>query len=189
MGGRISEPNVASASAGVDRWAWWPTFCTVAVAALFVFVGGLPGPLNFLLISLAIVTCPVLALLLIGSACVLGWHRRPRGATSALLALAVPALLLGPMVRVEPYVHLALTLGLGVGYLGHAPPEGQAVAIYDWSTGLVGGPNTFLIRDPTDAIASPHTKDGSPAWKNDDLLRECASRSEHLIGHYYICID
>ena len=93
------------------------------------------------------------------------------------------------MLRVEPYVHLALTLGLGVGYLGPAPPQGQPVAIYDWSTGLAGGPNTFLIRDTTDAIAAPRAKNGSPAWKNDALLEECSGRSQHLIGHDYVCID
>ncbi len=181
--------NVASASVGVDRWAWWPTSCTVAMAALFVFVGGLPGPLNLLLTLLAIMACPAVGLLLIGAACALGWQRRPRGAISALLALAAPVLLLVPMLLVQPYVHLGLTLGFGIGYIGPAPLEGRRVAIYDWSTGMVGGPNTFLIHDPTDVIASSRTNTGVLAWRNDDLLRECAGGSDHLVGHYYVCID
>ena len=159
------------------------------MVALFVFVGELPGPLNLLLTLLEVMACPAVALLLIGTACVLGWQRRPRGAISALLALAAPVLLLVPMRLMQPYVHLGLTLGFGIGYIGPAPLKGEPVAIHDWTTGMVGGPNTFLIHDPTDAIASSRTSTGFPAWRNDDLLRECAGRSDHLIGHYYVCID
>ena len=157
--------------------------------ALFVFVGGMPGPLSLVLPLLAIVVCPVVTLLLAGSACLLGWQRRPRGAASALSALAAPVLLLVPMVLIEPYVHLGLTVGFGIGYLGSPPPEGEPVAIYDWSTGLAGGPNTFLIHDRTDAIASSQAKGGSPAWGDNGFLTDCAGRSRHLIRHYYVCID
>ena len=180
--------EVASASVGFDKWIWWPTSSTVAMVALFVFIGGMPGPLNVPLFLLALVACPGVALLLIGWAFTLFWQRRPHEAISALLAVVVPVLLLVPMALIEPYVHLGLMLTFGIGYLGPTPLEGQPVGIYDWSIGMVGGPNTFLIHDTTDAIASPETKGDLSAWRNTNFLRECADRSQHLIGHYYVCV-
>jgi hypothetical protein len=181
--------EVASAAEGFDRWIWWPTAGTVAMVAVFVFVGGMPGPLNALLFLLAVVACPGVTLLLIGRSFALFRQQRPRGAVSALLAVAVPVLLLVPMGLMEPYVHLGLMLTFGIGYLGSAPHDGEPVGIYDWSTGMVGGPNTFLIHDTTDAVALPDAKSDLPAWRNTDFLRKCAGKSQHLIGHYYVCID
>ncbi len=166
----------------MDHWAWWPTSCTVAMLAFFVFVGGLPGPLNLLMVLLALLACPAVALLLILVACVLAWQRRPRGAASALIAVAVPIVLLVPMALMEPYVHLALILTFGIGYIGPTPLRGAPVAIQDWSTGMAGGPNTFLIHDTTDAIAE------SQAGRNDVFPDECAGRSQHMIEHNYVCV-
>ncbi len=175
-------------AAGFDRWVWWLTPATVALVALFVFVGELPGRLNGLLLLLAFVVLPLAALLLIGLACVLAWLRYWRRAASLLLAVAAPAFLVVPMAILAPYVHLGLMLAFDIGYLGPAPLQGQPVTVYDWSTGMVGGPNTFLIHDRTDAIALPLAKSG-PAWRDSDLLRTCAGRVQHLIGHYYICFE
>ena len=183
--------KVASTSPSSDRWAWRPTACTVAVAAFFVFVGALPGPLNLPLMLLAVATVPAATLLLVGSTCVFAWRGRPCLAGSTLSALVAPVLLLIPMVLAQPYVHLALMLAFGIGYIGPAPIEGRPVAVYDWSTGMVGGPNTFLIRDATDAVASSQASGGPSTWpralETSDLLKDCAGRVEHLVQHYYVC--
>jgi hypothetical protein len=185
--------KVASASVKFDAWMWWPATCTVAAMALFVVLDELPGPLNPLLLVLTVVAFPVAALLLIGSASMLAWQRQHRRVASALMALAAPVLLLIPMVFIGPYVHLALMLTCGIGTLspqtGPQLLEGGRLAIYDWTTGMVGGPNTFLIHDATDTIALPLTKDAPAAWRDNDLFRECIGRVRHLIGHYYICTD
>ena len=179
---------IATAITGVDRWMWWPTACTAAMIALFIFVGEMPGPLSIFLPALAIVSCPPVALLLIGSAFALGLRRQPCKAVSMLLALAIPAVLLRPIAMVEPYVHLGLTLGFDIGYLDAAPSTEGSATIYDWSTGLAGGPNTFLIHDRTDMIARPVTKDDASSWKATDLLMAYAGRTQHLVGHYHVCI-
>jgi hypothetical protein len=180
--------TVSPAAVSVDRWIWWPTASTFAMVAVFVFVGWMPGPLNVPVTLLSIVACPVAVLLLAGWAFALFWQRRPRGAFSASLAVAIPALLLVPMALLQAYVHLGLTLAFGIGYLGTAPQKGQPIGIYDWSTGLVGGPNTFLIHDTTDAVASAEVKGDLSVWRNKDFLRRCAGRSRHLVGHYYVCV-
>ena len=159
------------------------------MSALCVLACGWPGPLNLLVSVLAVIACAVVALLLIAAACVLAWQRRPRKAAAAVLALAVPVLMVAPLALMGPYVHLWLTVTFGIGYIGPAPSAGQPVAIYDWSTGMVGGPNSFLIHDPTDAMARPQSKNAPPEWRNNDFLRECSGKSQRLIGHYYICTD
>ncbi len=185
---RIGGMTVSAAPAGIDRWIWWPTASTSAMVAVFVFVGCMPGPLNVPVTLLSIVACPVAVLLLAGWAFALFWRRRPRGGFSAFLAVVVPAFLVVPMALIQAYVHLGLTVAFGIGYLGGAPQKGQPVGIYDWSTGVVGGPNTFLIHDTTDAVAVAAVKGGHSGWRNTDFLRECAGRSRHLIGHYYVCV-
>jgi hypothetical protein len=177
----------ASASAKFDRWMWWPTACTVAMELLFLSLVELPGLLGIRLFLLAIVACPTLALLLVGMTCVLAWHRQPRRAASTLAAVVAPVLLLGPTRLMALYVHLGLTLAFGIGYLSPNSLEGQNLAIYDWTTGYAGGPNTFLIHDVTDAIALPLTKVVPPAWRDYDLFAECAGKVQPLIGHYYVC--
>ncbi len=179
----------ASASAKFDRWMWWPTACTVAMTAMFVFVGDLPGPLNIVLVVWALVAGPAVALLLIWLTCVLALRRRQRRAASTLLAVAVPALLLVPMELVADYVHLGLMLTFGIGIIGPMPPAGLPVAVYDWSTGFAGTNNTFLIHDITDAIAQPLTNGVPQAWRGNGWFGECAGKVQHLIGHYYICND
>jgi len=180
--------TVSPAAVSIDRWIWWPTASTFAMVAVFVFVGWMPGPLNVPVTLLSIVACPVAVLLLAGWTFALFWQRRPRGAFSASLAVPIPALLLFPMALLQAYVHLGLTLAFGIGYLGTAPQKGQPIGIYDWSTGLVGGPNTFLIHDTTDAVASAEVKGDLSVWRNKDFLWSCAGRSRHLVGHYYVCV-
>ena len=134
-----------------------------------------------LLPLLAIVVFPVVTLLLIGWACVLLFRQLSRKAASALLAVAVPALLLIPISFAQPYVHLGLMLAFGIGYIGPTPDAGQRVGIYDWSTGLAGGQSTFLVHDTTDAIASPETRDTS-AWRNVDFLKNAGPRRITWLG-------
>jgi hypothetical protein len=180
--------TVSPAAVSIDRWVWWPTASTFAMVAVFVFVGWMPGPLNVPMTLLSIVACPGAALLLAGWAFALFLQRRPRGAFSASFAVAVPALLLVPMALIQPYVHLGLTRAFGIGYLGPPPQMGQPIMIYDWSTGIVGGPNTFLIYDTTNAVASAWVKGKPSDWRNQDFLRACEGRSQHLLGHYYVCV-
>ncbi len=180
--------KVAPPSVHCDSWTWWPAASTVAMVAVVVLAGGMPGPQSVALPLLAVLVFPAALLLLTGWACALFLLRRPHKAFSALLAIAVPALLVIPICLIQPYVHLALTLTFGIGYLGRAPDEKQPVAVYDWSTGLTGGPDTFLIHDMTDAVALPEPKGDLSAWKNTDFLRDCSGKSQHLIGHYYVCV-
>ena len=167
---------------------WWPSACTVVMVVLFILIGEMPGSLSIFLPALAIVSCPAVALLLIGSALVLGWRRQRCRAVSMLLALAIPAALLRPITMVQPYVHLGLTLGFDIGYLGAAPSKEGSATIYDWSAGLAGGPNTFLIYDRTDMITRPLPKDDAPVGNAMNLLMACAGRTQHLIGHYHVCV-
>jgi hypothetical protein len=148
----------------------------------------IPGPASLLMMTVCLLGFPIAAVVLLTTAAVLAAKKRPRGAASVFLALIVSASLFYPLVWVADCAHAALTVWFGVGELG-APsktdPEGFAV--YDWSTGLVGGANTFLIHDPTDRIALPSAS--RPQLPKDELgLAEiCGGKAVRLLGHYYIC--
>ncbi len=106
---------------------------------------------------------------------------------SAALALVAPILFCVPITLATEYLHLGLMITFGVGQLGSVPiADDQHFAVYDWSTGLVGGPDTFVIHAPTDKIARPLARNRAAApW---GFGAECAGRSRHLLGHYYLCV-
>lgn len=174
----------AGAVGKCDDWRWWPSAGMGILTAIFAYGHEMPGGLSFLLILLTILAGAVAAVALAGRACLAFWRRQPRCALSACVALLAPALLLFPLMLAAQYVHLAMTLGLGLGYVGPAPQRGAPVEIYDWSAGLAGGANSFLIHDTSDSLAASGVTGDAADWGNADLLKECAGRSQHLIGHY-----
>jgi hypothetical protein len=171
-----------------DRWLWWPG--TTALVGVFwlIFLCGLPGSLSFVLIPLVILGTPLAGLSLLISAGVLAANKRFRKAASILLAILFPIFLARPISWTADCLHLALTAGFGLGQLGStsAKRDGQ-FAVYDWSVGLAGGPNTFLIRDMTDEIALPVEWRKYPAESEDSIQKICAGSARHLVGHYYVC--
>jgi hypothetical protein len=60
-------------------------------------------------------------------------------------------------------------------------------AAFDWSVGLAGGKNTFLIRDPTDEVVRPVSQHKHPNLDETGFEEACSGKSKHLFGHYYIC--
>jgi hypothetical protein len=86
------------------------------------------------------------------------------------------------------YVHLGLTAWCGYGQLGSPPKSnGGQFTTYDWSVGLAGGPNTFLIHDVTDEIALPMAQHTHPSISENGFGEEGAGKVRHLVGHYYVC--
>jgi hypothetical protein len=59
--------------------------------------------------------------------------------------------------------------------------------VFDWSVGLAGGPNTFLIHDVTDEIALPLGQHKYPVETERGFGEDCAGKVQHLLGHYYVC--
>lgn len=112
----------------------------------------------------------------------------PRKAVALLLAALLSIVLWKPICWAADGVHIVLTTQLGFGQLGSPPtPNDDSFAAYDWSVGLAGGPNTFLLRDPTDEIALPLTKHKYPVASENGFGEPCAGRVDHLFGHYYRC--
>jgi hypothetical protein len=65
-------------------------------------------------------------------------------------------------------------------------PKTASFKAYDWSIGFAGS-NTFLIWDATDEVALPVRLHQHPLSDEQGLGEDCAGKSEHLIGHYYVC--
>jgi hypothetical protein len=171
-----------------DRWLFWPALASTSTVASLALLNGLPGLVSFLLIPLSLLGYLVATLALLATSVVLAAKKLPRKAASVLLALATPILLWVPINWTADCVHLGLTAGFGVGQIGSASePDGRKFAAYDWSTGLAGGPNTFLIHDESDEIALPLARHKQPATFENGFGEECAGRVRHLLGHYYVC--
>ena len=169
----------------MDRWIFWPVFASLGTVFVVTLVCGIPGTVSFFLLLFALPVYAVAAAVLLIVAAILAMKRRPRRAASLLVALVVPVFLWAPIDRAAEYAHLALTAGFGIGgQLGPSTEDGFEVA--DWSVGLAGGPNTFLIRDKTDRIALPPTQ-ASLATKEGGFTEECAGKARRLAGHYYVC--
>jgi len=97
-------------------------------------------------------------------------------------------LLLRPIGWVTDVVHLGLTVELGIGELGDTLPQVDSrFQAHDWSVGLAGGPNTFLLYDETDEIVQPLARHRDHVVPDESLEKVCAGRVRHLIGHYYEC--
>jgi hypothetical protein len=171
-----------------DSWAAWPALTTLAIALIVVILCGLPGIVSFVLIPLTVLGAPLVGAGLTVVALVVALRRRPRMAVSILIAVLLPALLWKPITWAADYAHLALTVGTGAGQLGRSSrPDGSPFAVYDWSVGLAGGPNTFLIYDVTDEIALPLKLHKQPIASEQGFGENCAGKVTHLRGHYYVC--
>ena len=159
------------------------------IVATLTLLCQLPGLVSFLLIPLSLLGYAIALLLILAMGVYYFIKRYPRRGASILLVLLLPVLLWWPINWAADLAsQWIITAGFGVGQLG--PPskssDGNFVA-YDWSVGLAGGPDTFLIHDVTDEIALPmaqHTH--SPDFENG-FGDVCAGKVRRLIGHYYVC--
>jgi hypothetical protein len=143
---------------------------------------------SFLMIPISLLGYAVTSVVLLIAAGIFAAKKHPRRAASLLLVLIMPVLLWSPINWAADCVHLGLTVGFGAGQLGSSSkPDGSDFEVFDWSVGLVGGPNTFLIHDKTDRIALPMTQDTQPSVSKDGFGEECAGKMRHLLGHYYVC--
>jgi hypothetical protein len=171
-----------------DSWAAWPALATMAIALLVAILCSLPGMVSFLLIPLTVLGAPLVGAGLLVMALVVAERRRPRMAVSILVATLLPLLLWKPITRAADYIHLALTVWTGAAQLGDTSrPDGSSFATYDWSVGLAGGPNTFLIYDDTDEIALPLKLHKQPIADEQGFGDDCAGKVTHLLSHYYVC--
>jgi hypothetical protein len=171
-----------------DRWAAWPAFATLAIAVVLAFFTSLPGIVSFLLIPFTVLGVPLFGAGLIIMAVASAVRRRPRMATSLLVAVLLPVLLWTPIWWAADCLHLALTVWTGAGQLGRSSrPDGTPFEVFDWSVGLAGGPNTFLIYDVTDEIALPLKLHRQPIESEQGWGEDCAGKATHLLGHYYVC--
>lgn len=114
-------------------------------------------------------------------------RKRFRKTSSALAAILLPILLLKPINWGAECLHLALTAGFGLGQLGWGVPKGNEFYAFDWSVGLAGGTNTFLIHDVTDEIALPRDQHKHLIETENGFDEDCGGKVEHLLGHYYVC--
>ncbi len=175
-------------SAAVDRWLIGPAIAATIVVAVLTFFCGLPGDVSFVLIPLFVLGCTVALVATLLTVLVLLVRRKPRKAASALLIVLIPILLWLPINWAADCLHMELTTELGMGQLGSAQrPNGSPFAVYDWSTGLAGGPNTFLLYDVSDEIRLPPGRQKRSDASYNGFSDECAGKSRHLLGHYYVC--
>lgn len=171
-----------------DHWALWTPVGIIVGVFVLVLLSGLPGVVSFFLIPLMVLGWPVAVVALAIWAALLLVRGRPRKAASLVAAALLTFMLWKPICWTADCVHAALTTQLGVGQLGLPPaPTDDRFAAYDWSVGLAGGPNTFLLRDPTDEIALPLAEHKLPVASENGFGEQCAGRVSHLFGHYYRC--
>jgi hypothetical protein len=184
-----------------DRWVLWPAVTAVVTVSALTFLCGLPGQISFTLIPISLLVYLVATMTIFVSAAVSLIRRRRRQSASAILALIVPILLWTPIGWTTDCMHLCLTTEFGLGVLNfdqvrrgslidsiHTPSTSdKPFQVYDWSVGLAGGPNTFLIRDITGEIALPLPQHRFPLTLENGFGEVCAGRVRHLIGHYYVC--
>jgi hypothetical protein len=153
-----------------------------------MLVADLPGTIGFVVRLGTVFALPCAAMVALGFAIVFAAKRHPRRAVSALLAIMIPVLLWTPMVWTIDYAHLALTAGFGAGQIGRSGNSNRGLfTTHDWSVGFAGGPNTFLIHDPTDEISLPPSQHKQPIASEMGFGEDCAGKVRHLLGHYYVC--
>jgi hypothetical protein len=140
---------------------------------------------SFLAIPISLLVYLVAVIALMCASVALAAKKRPRAATSAMLALFAPVLLWSQINWAADCAHLGLAVGFGGGPASTADRSGFAT--YDWSTGLAGGPATFLIYDESDEIARPLALHQHPAASENGFGEDCAGRVRHLLAHYYVC--
>lgn len=171
-----------------DRWSFrLPLVSLITVAALQLLCQ-LPGLVSLVLIPISLIIYGI-AFFAIAAIAIYRFARKgSRTGASVLLAALLPVLLWRPINWVADVVHVGITVGLGGGQLGTPPKSSDdGFVVYDWSVGLAGGPNTFLIRDVTDEIASPSAQHAPPPRSEDGFEEECGGKVRRLISHYYVC--
>lgn len=173
---------------GRDSWVPMPALAATACVAILLFLCSLPGQLGFILIPLtffALLAAPI-AVVVISIA--LALKRRPRRAVSALLILVLPILLWGGITWIDDCLHMWLTESFGFGQVGtNSRPDQIGFSTADWSTGLAGGPSTFLIHDLSDQVALPVARHSHPDPLEGGIGEDCSGTVRHLLGHYYVC--
>ena len=155
---------------------------------MLTLICGLPGSVSFLMIPTSLLGYAVISVVLLIAAGIFAAKKRLRRAASLLLVLIMPVLLWSPINWAADCAHLGLTVGFGAGQIGpSSKPDGRDFQVFDWSVGLAGGPNTFLIHDKTDQIALPLAQHTQPSVSEDGFGEECAGKVRRLLGHYYVC--
>lgn len=171
-----------------DRLVLWPSAVSVATFSVLALICHLPGSVSFVVAPIAISGFLVTVVVIIAFTAILLLREQPRRAVSILLIALLPLTLLKPINLAVDDIHLALTIGLGVGQLGTVQePSRELLRVYDWSVGLAGGPETFLIFDGNDRLARPSSPRPDTLGSERSWLGECGGRSTHLLGHYYVC--
>jgi len=171
----------------MDRWLFWPVFTSLTIVTALALLCGFPGRLNLIVEAISVLVCVIACIALLGVALISAIKKRPRRASSFLLAMIVPVLLWWPINWVADCVHLGITIGFGAGQLGaSSSSDGSRFVAYDWSTGFAGS-NKLLIHDETNEIALPVAQHTHPLASEIGLGEDCAGNVGHLLGHYYIC--
>jgi hypothetical protein len=188
-GGYIDLVGIKKIVTEMDRWSLGPALVSLITVATLTFLCELPGMVSFLLIPISLLGYAVGSIAVVGTALFLVFKKRPRRAASVLLVLLIPLLLWAPINRIAELAHLGLTAGFGAGQLGgRQRPNGSSdFAVYDWSVGLAGGPNTFLIHDVTDEITLPMAQHTRPSSSENGWGEDCAGKVRRLMAHYYVC--
>jgi hypothetical protein len=187
-GGHIDLLNSETNGTGADRWSFWQGLVSLATVTAIALVCQIPGTASFIMIPLSLLGYAIGSIIIFMTTVFLLVKKRPRRGASIFLIFLLPVLLWRPLNWVADLAHLGLTAGFGAGQLGvPAKSSGSDFAVYDWSVGLAGGPNTFLIHDVTDEIALPMDKHTRPPNSENGFGDECAGKVHRLAGHYYIC--
>jgi hypothetical protein len=184
----IESVDAKSTLTRTDGWSLRPAVVSLTVVAILTLLCQLPGSVSFVLIPLSLLGYGVAAavVLVITGYCLI--KKRPRRGGSTLFVLLLPVLLWRPTNWAADIAHLGLTAGFGVGQLGSSPRSNDdSFVVYDWSVGLVGGPNTFLIHDVSDEIALPMAQHTHPPSSESGWGEECAGKVRRLMNHYYVC--
>ena len=63
--------------------------------------------------------------------------------------------------------------GALIDFIPQAAMDDKSFAVFDWSVGLAGGTNTFLIRDRTDEIALPLSQPKHPNLDKTGFEEAC----------------
>lgn len=185
---RGASPLLDRPLASEDRWSLRPATAGLVCAFLFLLLCGLPGLLSFFLIPIGMIGGAIFTVALLIVSIRRAFRQGFRRAISTGAMVLLPILLWGSIRWLSECAHLLLTTEIGIGQLGNVDPlRNDRFAVYDWSVGLAGGTNIFLIHDPSGEIALPLRQHKTPVVSEDGFGEECAGRVEHLLGHNYVC--
>ena len=169
----------------VDKWLWRPVVIALPVLALIKLLIQLPGDLNIVIIPLSLLAVAAALGALIWAALAGARRAQWRRAVSFLAVPVLVTVLWSPLDWIDDRIHLWLTVTFGVGQIGPTQDaDGGRYRIHDWSTGLAGGPNTFLIEDPSDRVAGPVSPNSAG---DESVAAACTGKVERLWTHFYVC--